>query len=51
MDYLFPGSFGLPEEPTPSARVLPTDGIPTISSAGAMYSTLLQLRAHVETEK
>ena len=51
MNYLFPGSFGLPEEPTPSAQVFSTDGSPTISCAGAMYSTLLQLRAHVETEK
>ena len=51
MNYLIPGSFGLPKEPTPPAQVLSIDGKPTISSAGAMYSTLLQLRAHVETEK
>ena len=50
MNCLFPGFFGLLEEPTPSARVLSTDGSPTISSAGAMYPSLLQLRAHVETE-
>ena len=51
MIYLFPGSFGLPEEPTSPAQPPPIDGNPTVSSAGVMYSTLLQLRAHVETEK
>ena len=51
MSYSFPGSFGLPEEPTPPAQPPPIDGNPTVSSAGIMYSTPLQLRAHVETEK
>ena len=51
MSCSFPGVFGLPTEPTPSAQVLSTDGSPTISSAEAMCSTLLQLRAQVETEK
>ena len=45
MIYLFPGSFGLPEEPTSPAQPPPIDGNPTVSSAGVMYSTLLQLRA------
>ena len=49
MSYLIPRSLGLPEEPTPSMQNLSADGIPRISSAGAIYSTLLQLRAHVET--
>ena len=51
MNYLFPGSFGLPEESTPSAQVLSTYECPPISSEGALYSTFLQLRTHVETEK
>ena len=51
MSYLFPGFFGVPEEPTSSTQVPSTDGSPTFSPAGAMYSTLLQLRSHVETEK
>ena len=51
MSYLFSGLFGLPEETTPSTQVLSTDGSQTLSPAGAKYSTLLQLLAHVEIEK
>ena len=53
MNYSFPGSFGLSEEPTSPSPVQasPIDANPTLSPAGVMYSTLLQLRTHVETEK
>ena len=51
MNYFLPESLGLPEEPAPSIQTLPTDGNSTLSLAGTMYSTLLQLRTHVETEK
>ena len=51
MNYLLPESLGLPEEPAPSIQTLPTDGKSTLSLAGNMYSNLLQLRTHVETEK
>ena len=42
---------GLLEEPTSSIQTFPTDGNSTLSPAGAIYATLLQLRLHVETEK
>ena len=51
MNYLLPEFLGLPEEPASSIQTLPIDGNSTLSPAGAMYSTLLQLRTHVETEK
>ena len=51
MNYLLPEFLGLPEEPASSIQTLPIDGSSTLSPAGAMYSTLLQLRTHVETEK
>ena len=51
MNYLFPGSFGLSEGPTLPAQATPIDETPTLLSAGVMYSTLLQLRTRVETEK
>ena len=51
MNYFFPGSFGLCEEPTSPAQASPIDKKPTLSPAGVMYSTLLQLRTHEETEK
>ena len=51
MNYSFPGSFGLSEEPTSPAQASPIEANPTLSPAGVMYSTLLQLRTHVETEK
>ena len=51
MNFLFPGSFGLSEESTPPAQATPIDETPILSSAGATYSTILQLRSHVETEK
>ena len=51
MNYLLPEFLGLLEEPTSSIQTFPTDGNSTLSPAGAMYSTLLQLRTHVETEK
>ena len=51
MNYLLPESLGLPEEPASSILTLPTDGNSTLSPAGNMYSTLLQLRTHVETDK
>ena len=51
MSYLFPGSFGLLEEPTSPAQAPPIDGNPMLSPAVVMYSTLLQLSTHVETEK
>ena len=51
MNYLLPESLGLPEEPAPSIQTLPTDGNSNLSLAGNMYSNLLQLRTHVETEK
>ena len=51
MKYSFPGSFGLSEEPTSPAIASPIDANPTLSPAGVMYSTLLQLRTHMETKK
>ena len=51
MNYLLPEFLGLLEEPTSSIQTFPIDGNSTLSPAGAMYSTLLQLRTHVETEK
>ena len=51
MNYLLPEFLGLPEEPTSSTQTFPTDGNSTLSPAGAVYSTLLQMRTHVETEK
>ena len=51
MNYLFPEYLGLLEEPTSSIQTFPTDGNSTLSPAGAIYSTLLQFRTHVETEK
>ena len=51
MNYLFPGSFGLSEKPISPAQATPIDETPRLSPAGVMYSTLLQLRTHVETEK
>ena len=51
MNYLVPEFLGLLEEPTSSIHTFPTDGNSTLSPAGAMYATLLQLRTHVETEK
>ena len=51
MNYLFPGSFGLSEETIPPAQATPVDETPMLSPAGVMYSTLLQLRSHVETEQ
>ena len=44
MNYLFPGSFGLSEEPIPPAQATPVDETPMLLPAGVMYSTLLQLR-------
>ena len=51
MNYLFPGSFGLSEETTSLVQAPPIDESPTPSPVGVMYSTLLQLRTYVETEK
>ena len=51
MNYLFPGSFGLSKESFSPAQATLIDETSTQSPAGAMYSTLLQLRTHVETEK
>ena len=51
MNYLLPGSFGLSEEPTSPVQAPPIDENPTLSPAGLMYSTLLQLRTHVEAQK
>ena len=51
MTYLFPGCFGLSEEPFSPAQATPIDETPILSPAGVMYSTLLQLRTHVETKK
>ena len=51
MSYLFPGVFALTKEPALSAQAPPTDANPTLSPARMLYSTLLQLRTHVETEK
>ena len=50
MNYLFPGSLGLSEELASPAQAPPIDANATLSPAGVMYSTLLQLRTHVETE-
>ena len=47
MNYLFPGSFGLSEEPISSAQATPIDETLTLSPIGIVYSTLLQLRTHV----
>ena len=51
MNCLFPGSFGLSEETISPVQAPPFDEKPTPSPVGVMYSTLLQLRTHVETEK
>ena len=51
MIYLIPESFGLPEGPISPAHATPIDETLMLSPAGVMYSTLLQLRTHVETEK
>ena len=51
MNYLYLGFFGLSEKPTPPAQAPFIDENPTLSPVGVMYSTLLQLRTHVETEK
>ena len=51
MIYLFPGSFGLCEEPISPAQATPVDETPMVSPAGVTYSTLLRLRSHVETEQ
>ena len=51
MEFLFPESFGLAEEPTAPTQAPPIDAKPTLSPAGFMYFTLLQLRTHLETEK
>ena len=51
MNYLFAGSFGLSEESTSPAQAPPIDENPTLSPVGVMYSTLPQLRTHVETEE
>ena len=51
MKSLFPRCFELPEEPASPAQTPLIDGNPTLSPAGVMYSTLLQLRTLVETEK
>ena len=47
MNYLFPGSFGLSEETISPVQAPSIDKNPTLSPAGVMYSTLLQLRTHV----
>ena len=51
MNYLFPASLELFEEPTSPVQASPINANPMLSPAGVMYSTLLQLRTHVETEK
>ena len=51
LNYLFPGSFGLSEELISAAQATPIHDTPMLSPAAVMYSTLLQLRSHVETEK
>ena len=51
MKYLFPGSLGLSEETTSPVQAPSIDENPTLSPAGVMYSTISQLRTHVETEK
>ena len=51
MNYLFPGSFGLSEETISPVQAPPIHENSTLSPAGKMYSTLLQMRTHVETEK
>ena len=51
MSYLVPGSFGLSEEPTSPVQAPLIDENPTLLPVGVMYSTLLQLRTHVETGK
>ena len=51
MNYFLPGFFGLSKESTSPAQATPIDETPTLSSAGAMNSTLLQLRTQVENEK
>ena len=50
IDFLLPSFFVLPEGPTSPAQAPPIDGFPKLSPARVMYSTLLQLRTHVETE-
>ena len=51
MNYLFLGSFGLSEETISPVQAPPIDENPTPSHVGVMFSTLLQLPMHVETEK
>ena len=51
MKDLFFGFFGLSEELTSPAQATPIDQTPTLLPPGVIYSTLLQLRTHVETEE
>ena len=51
MSYWLPGLLGVPDEPTPSTQFPSADESHILSPAEAMYSTLLQLYNHVETEK
>ena len=51
MSFLLPGLFGFSDEPKPSTEIPSADESQTLSPAGVMYSNLLQLRNHVETEK
>ena len=50
-ELLIPWIFRTTEETTSCTQVLSTDASPKLSPAGAMDSTLLQLRTHVATEK
>ena len=51
MNYLYPSFFGVYEELTPPAQAPPIDENTTLSPVGVTYSTLQQLRTHVETKK
>ena len=51
MSYLFTGALELPVEPSSPAQAPPTDRNLMLLPTRVMYSTLLQLRTHVETEK
>ena len=50
MSYLLSGLFGISDKPTQYTQLPSAEGSQTLSPAGVMYSTSLQLRNHVETE-
>ena len=51
MSYLFSGLFVISDKPTPYTQLPSVEGSQSLSPACVMYSTSLQHRNHVETEK